>query len=426
MDEAASKVRIAMFLTPPDMREKEKELESIRSEKEQAVNHQEFEKAAKLRDREKALGEEIENAKKEWEKHRTGLKAEVTEEDIATIVSDWTHVPVRKLTEDEASKLLNLEEILHRRVVGQEEAVQSVAKAIRRARAGLKDPNRPIGSFIFLGPTGVGKTELSKALAEAVFGDEQAMIRLDMSEYMEKHAVAKLIGSPPGYVGFEDGGQLTEKVRRQPYSVILFDEIEKAHPDVFNILLQMLDDGRLTDSKGKTVDFKNCIIIMTSNIGTGLEEKRNKIGFGDDSSGEGQHTDMKEQMLEALKRSFRPEFLNRIDDIIVFHKLDEANTLAIARLMLNSIRKRLEERDIHLDYTEDAVELLAKQGFDPEYGARPLRRILQQTVEDRLSEEILEGTVHFGDAITAYAEDGHIQFRKTEDTEPAKAEPANA
>ena len=426
MDEAASKVRIAMFLTPPDMREKEKELESIRSEKEQAVNHQEFEKAAKLRDREKALGEEIENAKKEWEKHRTGLKAEVTEEDIATIVSDWTHVPVRKLTEDEASKLLNLEEILHRRVVGQEEAVQSVAKAIRRARAGLKDPNRPIGSFIFLGPTGVGKTELSKALAEAVFGDEQAMIRLDMSEYMEKHAVAKLIGSPPGYVGFEDGGQLTEKVRRQPYSVILFDEIEKAHPDVFNILLQMLDDGRLTDSKGKTVDFKNCIIIMTSNIGTGLEEKRNKIGFGDDSSGEEQHTDMKEQMLEALKRSFRPEFLNRIDDIIVFHKLDEANTLAIARLMLNSIRKRLEERDIHLDYTEDAVELLAKQGFDPEYGARPLRRILQQTVEDRLSEEILEGTVHFGDAITAYAEDGHIQFRKTEDTEPAKAEPANA
>ena len=238
--------------------------------------------------------------------------------------------------------------------------------------------------------------------------------------------MAKLIGSPPGYVGFEDGGQLTEKVRRQPYSVILFDEIEKAHPDVFNILLQMLDDGRLTDSKGKTVDFKNCIIIMTSNIGTGLEEKRNKIGFGDDSSGEEQHTDMKEQMLEALKRSFRPEFLNRIDDIIVFHKLDEANTLAIARLMLNSIRKRLEERDIHLDYTEDAVELLAKQGFDPEYGARPLRRILQQTVEDRLSEEILEGTVHFGDAITAYAEDGHIQFRKTEDTEPAKAEPANA
>ena len=414
MDEAASKVRIAMFLTPPDMREKEKELESIRSEKEQAVNHQEFEKAASLRDREKALCEEIEAEKKDWEKQRSGIKAEVTEEDIATIVSDWTHVPVKKLTEDEATKLLNLEAILHKRVVGQDEAVASVAKAIRRARAGLKDPNRPIGSFIFLGPTGVGKTELSKALAEAVFGDEQAMIRLDMSEYMEKHAVSKLIGSPPGYVGFDDGGQLTEKVRRQPYSVILFDEIEKAHPDVFNILLQMLDDGRLTDSKGRTVDFKNCIIIMTSNIGTGVDEKRNKIGLGESESAQGAHADMKERMLEALKKSFRPEFLNRIDDIIVFHKLDEQNTLTIAKLMLDAIVKRLAERDIHLSYTEDAVELLAKQGFDPEYGARPLRRILQQTVEDRLSEEILEGKVHFGDAITAYATDGKIAFRRTE------------
>ena len=253
--------------------------------------------------------------------------------------SDWTHVPVKKLTEDEATKLLNLEAILHKRVVGQDEAVASVAKAIRRARAGLKDPNRPIGSFIFLGPTGVGKTELSKALAEAVFGDEQAMIRLDMSEYMEKHAVSKLIGSPPGYVGFDDGGQLTEKVRRQPYSVVLFDEIEKAHPDVFNILLQMLDDGRLTDSKGRTVDFKNCIIIMTSNIGTGVDEKRNKIGFGESESAQGAHADMKERMLEALKKSFRPEFLNRIDDIIVFHKLDEQNTLTIAKLMLDAIVK---------------------------------------------------------------------------------------
>ncbi len=411
MDEAASKVRIAMFITPPDMREKEKTLESIRSEKEQAVNHQEFEKAASLRDKEKVLMEEIETSKKEWEKQRSGTKAEVTEEDIATIVSDWTHVPVKKLTEDEASKLLHLEEILHRRVVGQDEAVESVAKAIRRARAGLKDPNRPIGSFIFLGPTGVGKTELSKALAEAVFGDEQAMIRLDMSEYMEKHAVSKLIGSPPGYVGFDEGGQLTEKVRRQPYSVILFDEIEKAHPDVFNILLQMLDDGRLTDSKGRTVDFKNCIIIMTSNIGTGLDEKRNKIGFGDKQSTAETHAAMKEHMLEALKRSFRPEFLNRIDDIIVFHKLDEQNTVAIAKLMLNTIAKRLEEKDIHLSYTEEAVAVLAKQGFDPEYGARPLRRILQQTVEDRLSEEILEGKVHFGDAITADAENGQIVFR---------------
>ena len=419
MDEAASKVRIAMCLTPPDMRELEKELESVRTEKEQAVNHQEFERAATLRDREKQIAAQIEESQKEWESQRSGMKAEVSEEDIAAIVSDWTHVPVKKLTEDEATKLLNLESLLHGRVVGQDEAVQSVAKAIRRARAGLKDPNRPIGSFIFLGPTGVGKTELSKALAEAVFGDEQAMIRMDMSEYMEKHAVSKLIGSPPGYVGFDDGGQLTERIRRQPYSVVLFDEIEKAHPDVFNILLQVLDDGRLTDSKGRTVDFKNCIIIMTSNIGTGIEEKRNRIGFGDTTSSGSAHADMKEKMMEALKKSFRPEFLNRIDDIIVFHKLDESNTLAIAKLMLNTIIKRLAERDIHLSYTDDAAELLAQQGFDPEYGARPLRRILQQTVEDKLSEEILEGKVHFGDSIVAYAEDGHIAFRREQQEEQA-------
>ncbi len=416
MDEAASKVRIAMFSTPPDMREKEKKLESLRSEKEDAVNSQDFERAARLRDQEKELSKDIEEEKKTWEDNRNSTKAEVTEEDIATIVSDWTHIPVKKLTEDEAERLMHLEEILHNRVVGQDEAVSSVSKAIRRARAGLKDPNRPIGSFIFLGPTGVGKTELSKALAEAVFGDENSMIRMDMSEYMEKHTVAKLIGSPPGYVGFDEGGQLTEKIRRNPYSVVLFDEIEKAHPDIFNVLLQILDDGRLTDSKGRTVDFKNCIVIMTSNIGTGLESKKNRIGFGEDSKEE-EHADMKEAMLEELKKSLRPEFLNRIDDIIVFHKLNEENTYDIAKLMMNTIIKRLKERDIELSYTDEAIKVLSKQGFDPEYGARPLRRLLQQTVEDRLSEEILEGKVHFGDRIVADAEDDRIVFRPAENTE---------
>ncbi len=424
MDEAASKVRISMFLTPPDIRDKEKELENIRNEKEQAIGKQDFEKAAELRDREKQLVKEIDEIKNDIDKERSQIKAEVTEEDIAAIVSDWTHIPVKKLTEDEAQKLMHLEETLHKRVIGQDEAVESVAKAIRRARAGLKDPNRPIGSFIFLGPTGVGKTELSKALAEAVFGDEEAIIRLDMSEYMEKHTVAKLIGSPPGYVGYDDGGQLTEKVRRQPYSVILLDEIEKAHPDIFNVLLQVLDDGRLTDSKGKTVDFKNCIIIMTSNIGTGVDEKRNRIGFGD-SSKDSEHTDMKEKMMASLKDYFRPEFLNRIDDIIVFHKLDEDNIHSIARLMLGTISKRLEERNIKLSYTDEAVSFLAKAGFDEEYGARPLRRILQQTVEDKLSEEILEGKVHFGDSVCCDVEDDKIVFRTLEQEqkeEPEKVE----
>ncbi len=428
MDEAASKVRIAMFVAPPDLREKEKELEALHAEKEQAIDHQEFEKAAEMRDKEKALAEEIENTKKNWEKERGTSKAEVTEEDIAGIVADWTHVPVTKLTEDESQKLLHLEEILHERVIGQDEAVRAVSRAIRRARAGLKDPNRPVGSFIFLGPTGVGKTELSKALAEAMFGDEDAIIRLDMSEYMERHTVSKLIGSPPGYVGFDDGGQLTEKVRRKPYSVVLFDEIEKAHPDVFNILLQILEDGRLTDSHGRTVDFKNTVIIMTSNIGASRIGAKGKIGFGqaeEDSSG---YEHMKENMMEELKRSFRPEFLNRIDDIIVFHKLDEEDTLKIADLMLKSIAERLSERNIHLSYTREAVEKLAKQGFDEEYGARPLRRLMQQTVEDKLSEEILEGNVKLGDRVKMEVADGEIVFRpeaagaeqKKEEMEAAK------
>ena len=399
MDEAASKVRIAMFVAPPDLREKEKQLEELKGEKEQAIDHQEFEKAAELRDREKALAAEIENTKNSWEKERGVSKAEVTEEDIAGIVADWTHVPVTKLTEDESQKLLHLEEILHERVIGQDEAVRAVSRAIRRARAGLKDPHRPVGSFIFLGPTGVGKTELSKALAAAMFGDENAIIRLDMSEYMERHTVSKLIGSPPGYVGFDDGGQLTEKVRRKPYSVVLFDEIEKAHPDVFNILLQILEDGRLTDSRGRTVDFKNTVIIMTSNIRASRIGAKSKIGFGQAEEDPSGYEHMKEHMMEELKRSFRPEFLNRIDDIIVFHNLDEEDTLKIAALMLKSIAQRLTERNIHLSYTDEVVAKLAKMGFDAEYGARPLRRLMQQTVEDKLSEEILEGNVRLGDDV---------------------------
>lgn len=399
MDEAASKVRIAMFVAPPDLREKEKQLEELKGEKEQAIDHQEFEKAAELRDREKALAAEIEDTKHSWEKERGVSKAEVTEEDIAGIVADWTHVPVTKLTEDESQKLLHLEEILHERVIGQDEAVRAVSRAIRRARAGLKDPHRPVGSFIFLGPTGVGKTELSKALAAAMFGDENAIIRMDMSEYMERHTVSKLIGSPPGYVGFDDGGQLTEKVRRKPYSVVLFDEIEKAHPDVFNILLQILEDGRLTDSRGRTVDFKNTVIIMTSNIGASRIGAKSKIGFGQAEEDPSGYEHMKEHMMEELKRSFRPEFLNRIDDIIVFHNLDEEDTLKIAALMLKSIAQRLTERNIHLSYTDEVVAKLAKMGFDAEYGARPLRRLMQQTVEDKLSEEILEGNVRLGDEV---------------------------
>ncbi len=421
MDEAASKVRIAMFVAPPDFKDKEKELESIRTEKEQAVAHQNFEKAADLRDQEKQLMAAMEEIKKSWENERGVAKAEVTEEDIAAIVADWTHVPVKKLTEDESQKLLNLEKILHERVIGQDEAVAAVSRAIRRARAGLKDPNRPVGSFIFLGPTGVGKTELSKALAEAMFGDEEAIIRLDMSEYMERHTVSKLIGSPPGYVGFDEGGQLTEKVRRKPYSVILFDEIEKAHPDVFNVLLQILEDGRLTDSKGRTVDFKNTVIIMTSNVGAHDIGLRNKIGFQNDAKDSKEYENMREDIMNELKRSFRPEFINRIDDIIVFHKLDEENTLQITKLMLSTIGKRLKERDIYLSYTDEAAKYLAKQGFDEEYGARPLRRLIQQTVEDQLSEEILEGNIRFGDQVEMYMDEGQPRFRKIQTGEPAVA-----
>ncbi|MBE5759180.1 MAG: ATP-dependent Clp protease ATP-binding subunit [Clostridiales bacterium] len=425
MDEAASKVRIRMYIAPPDMKNLEEEISRIAAEKEQAVAHQDYEKAAQLRDRERELKKQMDETKQNWEKERSADNgAEVTEEDIAEIVSDWTHVPVSKLAETESEKLLHLEELLHERVVGQGEAVDAVAKAIRRARAGLKDPKRPIGSFIFLGPTGVGKTELTKALASAMFGSEDAMIRLDMSEYMEKHTVSKLIGSPPGYVGFDDGGQLTEKVRRRPYSVVLFDEIEKAHPDIFNTLLQILDDGRLTDSHGRTVDFKNTVIIMTSNVGASSIGKRRAIGFAANNEAQviAEHEKMKETLMSELKQSFRPEFLNRVDDIIVFHKLDESNTREIAQLMLKTVAKRLEERDVHISFTEETVDKLAKQGFDSEYGARPLRRVIQQSVEDALSEELLKGSISFGDQVEMYVDGENYAFRRITQSEEKTAE----
>ena len=411
MDEAASKVRLSLYTAPPDLKELEEQTAQLRKEKEQAITHQNFEKAAELRDEEKRIEKLMKTKKKEWEKDTKEHEGRVTDIEIAEIVSSWTHIPVIKLTEDEAKRLLGLEDMLHKRVVGQDEACVAVAKAIRRSRAGLKDPKRPVGSFIFLGPTGVGKTELSRALAEAMFGDEDALLRLDMSEYMEKHAVSKLIGSPPGYVGFDEGGQLTEKIRRNPYSVLLLDEIEKAHPDVFNILLQILEDGRLTDSKGRVVDFKNCVIIMTSNLGAGGIEAK-KIGFAAEASADSGYAQMKQGILEELKMAFRPEFINRIDDIIVFHKLSKEHTKQIVRLMLGNVIKRLEEREIHMSYTDDAVEYLAKEGFDENYGARPLRRMIQQLVEDHLSEEILEGKISIKDRVQMYLKDGKPEFKK--------------
>jgi ATP-dependent Clp protease ATP-binding subunit ClpC len=420
MDEAASKVRIALYVSPPDLKDLEDKRETLRKEKEEAITHQNFEKAASLRDEEKKLADEIEKIKASWEKERQAKEGIVTEEEIAEVVSSWTSIPVSKLTEDEASRLLKLEETLHQRVIGQDEAVVAVSKAIRRARAGLKDPNRPVGSFIFLGPTGVGKTELSKALAQAMFGDEEAMIRLDMSEYMEKHTVSKLIGSPPGYVGFDEGGHLTDRIRRKPYSVLLFDEIEKAHPDVFNVLLQIMEDGRLTDSHGRTVDFKNCVLIMTSNLGAHDIMTKRRIGFmgAEDATERAQYESMKDRIMEELKRSFSPEFLNRVDDIIVFHRLNEEDTRKIVSLMLNRVGDRLKGRNVNVSFSDDAKDYLAKQGFDENYGARPLRRAIQQLVEDKLSEEILEGKISIGDRVEMYMESGKPAFRKLEDGKP--------
>ncbi len=412
VDEAASRVRIMRFTAPPAMKELEEKLENIRKEKEEAVMNQNYEKAARMRDEEQKVKAEMEKMKEDWTNKKHPSAETVGEEDIAEIVSSWTGIPVNKLAEEETERLLKMEDILHQRVVGQDEAVKAVSRAIRRAYAGLKDPNRPIGSFIFLGPTGVGKTELSKALAEALFGDEDAMVRIDMSEYMERHTVSRLIGSPPGYVGYEEGGQLTEKIRRKPYSVVLLDEIEKAHPDVFNILLQIMEDGRLTDSKGRTVDFRNTVIIMTSNVGAHTIRSQKTMGFAAASEEkEKSYERMKENVLDELKRTFRPEFLNRIDEIIVFHALEEEHTRQIIKLMLGSVAKRLDERDVHLEVTPEAEEFLAKEGFDVTYGARPLRRAIQRMVEDSLSEELLAGRVKIGDRVLADVENGKLVFR---------------
>ncbi|KHD85764.1 ATP-dependent Clp protease ATP-binding subunit [Bacillus ginsengihumi] len=406
IDEAGSKVRLRSFTTPPNLKELELKLEEVRKEKDAAVQSQEFEKAASLRDTEQKLREQLEETKKTWKEKQGQENSAVTVEDIALVVASWTGIPVSKLAQTETEKLLRLEEILHSRVIGQEDAVIAVAKAVRRARAGLKDPKRPIGSFIFLGPTGVGKTELARALAEAMFGDEDAIIRVDMSEYMEKHSTSRLVGSPPGYVGFEEGGQLTEKVRRKPYSVVLLDEIEKAHPDVFNILLQVLEDGRLTDSKGRTVDFSNTIVIMTSNVGADALKRNKYVGFNVQDHAEADYKDMKEKVLEELKKAFRPEFLNRIDETIVFHSLEKKHLNQIITLMAKELSKRLTERNIELVLTDAAKEQIAEKGYDPEYGARPLRRSLQKNIEDRLSEEMLKGTVKEGQRVTVDYQNG--------------------
>ncbi len=413
IDEAASRVRLRAFTAPVNVRELEEEVKRLEAEKKSAINEQDFERAARLRDEEKRVNEQLEEQRTQWQQKNAALTGEVTAEDIAEIVSGWTGVPVVQLTEEEGQRLLNMEHILHQRIVGQDEAVVAVARAIRRGRVGLKDPRRPIGSFIFLGPTGVGKTELCKALAEAMFGDENAMIRLDMSEYMEKHTVSRLVGSPPGYVGYDEGGQLTEKIRRKPYTVLLFDEIEKAHPDVFNMLLQILEDGILTDAQGRRVDFKNTVIIMTSNVGARLITEKRSFGFGDAAETAGDEASsrrIRENVMGELKKAFRPEFLNRVDDIIVFRQLTQEDICQIARRMLGSLDRRVRDLEMTLTVTDEAVDELARAGFDPVYGARPLRRAIQSRIEDPLAEKLLEGAYHAGDTVTVTVRDGELVF----------------
>ena len=397
IDEASSRARIKTYTEPENLKELQTKIEEIEKDKEEAVRSQKFEKAASLRDKEKELKEKYEKEEQKWKNKNTKQVTNITEENIAEVISTWTGIPVYKITENENERLKNLEKELHKRVVGQNEAVEAVAKAIKRGRVGLKDPNRPIGSFLFLGPTGVGKTELSKALAQCLFGDESSMIRIDMSEYMEPHSVSKLIGSPPGYVGFDEGGQLTEKIRRKPYSVILFDEIEKAHPDVMNMLLQILEDGRLTDSQGRTVNFKNTVIIMTSNIGARLITDKKMLGFSkneiNEEENKKEYEETKKEVMEALKKELRPEFINRIDEIIVFHKLTDTEISQIIDIMLKEVTKRLEAQKIKIELEPEVKELIASKGIDKNFGARPLRRTIQSVLEDKLAEEILDGNL---------------------------------
>ena len=413
IDEASSRVKLKAYTAPPDIKQVEKQLEVIRKEKEAAINSQEFEKAAQLRDKEHGLKQELESTRESWKQNQGGRDLTVGEQDIAHIVSVWTGVPVIKLAEEETHRLIKMEEVLHQRLVGQDEAVKAVSRAVRRARAGLKDPKRPIGSFIFLGPTGVGKTELARALAEVLFDDEEAMVRLDMSEYMEKFAVSRLMGAPPGYVGYEEGGQLTESVRRKPYSVVLLDEIEKAHPDVFNVLLQVLEDGRLTDSKGRVVDFRNTVIIMTSNVGLSTIRREATMGFRSGDNQAAGYENMKSKVTDELKRTFRPEFLNRIDEIIVFHSLSMDHIKEIVGLMVKEVAGRIKEYDIHLEVTDGARELIAREGFDENYGARPLRRAIQRQVEDIISEELLKGNISQGDRVVVDREGDSLSVSKS-------------
>ena len=412
IDEAASRAKLKSYTEPEILKKLEEEIEEVEKDKEEAVRIQKFEKAATLRDKQKQLKEQYEKEQKKWKNKNNKSIIDIAEENIAEVIASWTGIPAKKITEDENIRLKNLEKNLHERVIGQNEAVEAVAKAIRRGRVGLKDPNRPIGSFLFLGPTGVGKTELSKALAESLFGDENAMIRVDMSEYMEPHSVSKLIGSPPGYVGFDEGGQLTEKIRRKPYSVILFDEIEKAHPDVMNMLLQILEDGRLTDSQGRTVNFKNTVIIMTSNIGARLITDKKMLGFSNATSNEEssnkEYEETKKEVMEALKRELRPEFINRIDEIIVFHKLTDTEISQIIDIMLNEVVKRLENQNIKIELEPEVKELIASKGIDKNFGARPLRRTIQNVLEDKLAGEILDGKLKKNKLTKISVKDGEV------------------
>ena len=415
IDEAASRVRLLTYTEPDSIKELDEKIQNTIKEKEEAIKTQDFEKAAKLRDKEHSLKEKIAKEKTKWKEKNTKNVTTISEEEIAEVIANWTGIPAKKITQDENEKLKGLEETLHKRVVGQNEAIESVAKAIRRGRVGLKDPKRPIGSFLFLGPTGVGKTELSKALAESLFGNEEAMIRIDMSEYMEGHSVSKLIGSPPGYVGFEEGGQLTEKIRRKPYSVILFDEIEKAHPDVMNMLLQILEDGRLTDSQGRTVNFKNAVIIMTSNVGARVITDKKSLGFmlNSDKKEEArkEYENTKKEVMAELKKEFRPEFINRIDEIIVFHKLEDEEIKQIINIMLQEVENRLKDQSIDVEIDDSIKELIAKKGIDKAFGARPLRRSIQSLVEDKIAEAILDGIIKPGKKSKIFAEDEEVKIK---------------